>query len=165
MPRVNSPRPFSVPAHEPAPQNHASAFRLPAYRASHMHRFHPYPRVTPARCQDRLMSTVDYRFGQEPIWEEPADEDSWTTGSQDDAHGEGVPKLSTPHRADVDADVVTREGEGQPGGAPKPSLSRAKVATAVADALAGLRRRYLALLAVRVRTILKPGPERDIKRA
>ncbi|OCH93441.1 hypothetical protein OBBRIDRAFT_790314 [Obba rivulosa] len=36
------------------------SLRLPAYRASHKERYHPYPRY-PRRSADCLMQTVDYR--------------------------------------------------------------------------------------------------------
>ncbi|EJF63067.1 hypothetical protein BD309DRAFT_985596 [Dichomitus squalens] len=47
--------------------------RLPAYRFSHLGRFHPYPRSAPRRAEDALMQTVDYRTrtGLDPILEEP----------------------------------------------------------------------------------------------
>ncbi|KAF8479335.1 hypothetical protein DFH94DRAFT_693693 [Russula ochroleuca] len=38
--------------------------RLPAYRASHLVRFHPYSRAHPSVHQERLMTTVDYRYSQ-----------------------------------------------------------------------------------------------------
>ncbi|OSC97140.1 hypothetical protein PYCCODRAFT_1196749 [Trametes coccinea BRFM310] len=38
-----------------------------------MHRYHPYSRHFPSRCEDRLMRTVDYRYEDEPLWEEPDD--------------------------------------------------------------------------------------------
>ncbi|KAH9997632.1 hypothetical protein BJV77DRAFT_1065238 [Russula vinacea] len=38
--------------------------RLPAYRASHLIRFHPYSRAHPPPHHERLMTTVDYRYSQ-----------------------------------------------------------------------------------------------------
>jgi len=38
--------------------------RLPAYRASHLNRFHPYPRSHPSHHEDRFLTTIDYRFSE-----------------------------------------------------------------------------------------------------
>ncbi|THG98962.1 hypothetical protein EW026_g3309 [Hermanssonia centrifuga] len=45
--------------------------RLPAYRSSYRLRFHPYPRTTPSRIEDRYMTTVDLRtVGDDVVVEE-----------------------------------------------------------------------------------------------
>ncbi|KAI9064471.1 hypothetical protein FKP32DRAFT_1603244 [Trametes sanguinea] len=73
MTRLDPPYPsISFVLSPPPPRNDRSS-RLPAYRCTHMHRYHPYPRDFPGRCEDRLMRTVDYRYEDEPLWEEPDD--------------------------------------------------------------------------------------------
>lgn len=58
MPRIDPPYPsFTFVLSKPLPRNDRSS-RLPAYRASHMGRYHPYARVAPSQCQDRLMVRV-----------------------------------------------------------------------------------------------------------
>lgn len=58
MPRIDPPYPsFTFVLSKPLPRNDRSS-RLPAYRASHMGRYHPYARVAPTQCQDRLMVRV-----------------------------------------------------------------------------------------------------------
>ncbi|KAI0273543.1 hypothetical protein BC834DRAFT_966055 [Gloeopeniophorella convolvens] len=39
--------------------------RLPAYRGSHLGRYHPYPRSHPSHHEEH-MTTVDYRFSDPP---------------------------------------------------------------------------------------------------
>jgi len=40
--------------------------RLPAYRTSHLARFHPYSRARPSLHPEQLMTAVDYRFPETP---------------------------------------------------------------------------------------------------
>ncbi|ETW86269.1 hypothetical protein HETIRDRAFT_449133 [Heterobasidion irregulare TC 32-1] len=60
--------------------NPADTSRLPAYRASHLGRFHPYPRAHPSYHENYMsfpssafvcdaQTTVDYRYGDPPIFQ------------------------------------------------------------------------------------------------
>ncbi|EMD38251.1 hypothetical protein CERSUDRAFT_93783 [Gelatoporia subvermispora B] len=67
--RASGPTYPSIELVLPNSVNHGSS-RLPTYRASHLTRYHPYPRFR--RSLDRLMQTVDYRDVEEPGGYSPA---------------------------------------------------------------------------------------------
>ncbi|KAH9981375.1 hypothetical protein BGW80DRAFT_329636 [Lactifluus volemus] len=67
MPILHPPYPsFTLVMSSPPFAAHNNT-RLPAYRASHPSRFHPYPRTHPSLHEEPHMATVDYRFSQPPV--------------------------------------------------------------------------------------------------
>ncbi|KAL1944471.1 hypothetical protein VTO73DRAFT_2901 [Trametes versicolor] len=141
MPRIDPPYPsFTFVLSKPLPRNDRSS-RLPAYRASHMGRYHPYARVAPSQCQDRLMTTIDYRYADEPLWEETVGEAQGATSCEnlsdgDDGDNGPSPAVDTEHGSVADSSV------------PPQALSRSKLVATLTEALVALRR-HLALQAVR----------------
>ncbi|KAH9856922.1 hypothetical protein C2E23DRAFT_881421 [Lenzites betulinus] len=142
MRRVDPPYPsFALVLSTPQPRpRQPPPSRLPPYRAAHMGRYHPYARVSPGPCQDRLMNTVDYRFTEEPLWEDDGELQSATGSDDDDDTNDALPN----HNAERE------RGDGHP--PPEESkmeLSRSKLVDTLTDVLMTLRRRYLTLQAVK----------------
>ncbi|KAI0664766.1 hypothetical protein C8Q70DRAFT_11980 [Cubamyces menziesii] len=149
--------PTPTPPSPPAHTSRSSDSRLPAYRMAHMGRYHPYPRVVapaPAkeRHEDRLMSTVDYRYVDEPLWEEAEptcvesendtarDENIEDTGvTRESASYDTASTYSTGHDPD---DERARKSKSE-------KLGRKKFALAFSNTVVALRRRYLSLQAAR----------------
>ncbi|KAI0362143.1 hypothetical protein OH77DRAFT_23193 [Trametes cingulata] len=171
MPRVDPPYPsFAFVLSSPPEPRNARSSRLPAYRVSHMGRFHPYPRVAPGRCTDRLMvcpraprrddyasisrmsildpqNTVDYRYAEDPLWEEPVLESGEVTENGENllADAEAPP---APNHCESSGD----ETAATPPATESPS-TRSKLVVTLSDALAVLRR-YLSRQALK--NFLKP---------
>ncbi|KAI0670343.1 hypothetical protein C8Q78DRAFT_1079321 [Trametes maxima] len=147
----------SVSFAPPQLRNNRSS-RLPAYHSLYMGRYHPYPRAAPGQCQDRLMTTVDYRYGTEPLWEEPAIESY--SDSEEDSDGantvvEAAPLDSAPSTTAADHSGPWPTASVQSQSTMVSPLSRSKLIVALSDALTSLRRRYLSCLAVK--SFLKNG--------
>ncbi|KAI0636932.1 hypothetical protein C8Q77DRAFT_535431 [Trametes polyzona] len=160
MPRIDPPYPsFTFVLTAPPPRTNASS-RLPAYRASHMGRYHPYPRVAPGRCQDRLMNTIDYRYVEEPLWEEDAADVQrvGATGCEGDSISTNA-SHPTPPSPTADATSQNERVESSSDGA-SAKLSRSKLVDTLTEMLFALRRRYLTVQAVK--NFLKAE---DLKRA
>ncbi|KAI0831344.1 hypothetical protein BC628DRAFT_1336438 [Trametes gibbosa] len=145
MPRVDPAYPsFTLVLTAPQPRNPPTS-RLPAYRAAHVGRYHPYARVVPGHCQDRLMNTVDYRYVEAPLWEEKEiDEEPLIT----DRDGGPNAAIDTAHSVD---DVRHEHQIVQPSIDSKMELSRSKLVDTLTqqEVFMGLRRRYLTLQAVK----------------
>ncbi|KAI8986187.1 hypothetical protein BD414DRAFT_536930 [Trametes punicea] len=182
--RIDPPYPsFSLVLSAPLPPRDTRTSRLPAYRASHMGRFHPYPRLAPPPrelCEEnRLMmvrvwstvmtsrvgqSTVDYRYAEEPLWEEEeeagVDPQHASTAGEDDSESEDA----ADGEIDVQAPILRDEppaagGPEQPATAPLTSIFQTpaaslsklgcvKLTVALSDVLAALRRKYVSLQVV-----------------
>ncbi|OJT04316.1 hypothetical protein TRAPUB_4950 [Trametes pubescens] len=141
MPRIDPPYPsFTFVLSKPLPRNDRSS-RLPAYRASHMGRYHPYARVAPSQCQDRLMNTIDYRYADEPLWEETVGEAQGVTTCESLSDNDNDSAISPV----VDAE---HENAAESPALPQAQLSRSKLVATLTDVLVALRR-HLALQAVR----------------
>ncbi|KAI9064476.1 hypothetical protein FKP32DRAFT_643802 [Trametes sanguinea] len=157
---------------DPGTASRSPSSRLPPYRASHMGRFHPYPRAAPLRRgEDRLMNTVDYRYAEEPLWEEAGVESVRTTplarlpqlassiglselivSQNDDAAAlEGDP-ADLPVAAADGAHIPPAMGTESAATLPPPAvlgLSKSAFLMTLSDMLAALRRRYLSPEAVK----------------
>ncbi|KAI0831342.1 hypothetical protein BC628DRAFT_751801 [Trametes gibbosa] len=73
MPRVDPPYPsIASVLSAPKPRSPPS-LRLPAYRASYVGRYHPYPRCGRVACRERLTEPLESRYEEEAAWgaEEP----------------------------------------------------------------------------------------------
>ncbi|KAI0362140.1 hypothetical protein OH77DRAFT_22459 [Trametes cingulata] len=142
MPRVDPPYPsITLVLSSPLqPRNNRSS-RLPAYRASHMERFHPYPRVVPERCRDRLLRTVDYRYVEDPLWEEEGvmEEGRVSIGGED-ADAANI------HLQHESASSVGVQDEKPVRDAAEPQESRSKLMAALSDIFTALRSKYLSFL-------------------
>ncbi|KAI0333634.1 hypothetical protein GY45DRAFT_277147 [Cubamyces sp. BRFM 1775] len=147
------PSPALPPPSPPAHTSRSSESRLPTYRMSHMGRYHPYPRVVapapaPAkeRHEDRLMSTVDYRYADEPLWEEPESESEIEDVHIENAREGGILRetassdIASAHS--VVAEPAVRKSKLE-------KLGRTKLAVAFSDTFGALRRRYLSLQAAK----------------
>ncbi|KAI0282108.1 hypothetical protein BGY98DRAFT_132669 [Russula aff. rugulosa BPL654] len=66
MPHSPQPYPSFTLVMSSAPFAANDNMRLPAYRTSHLARFHPYSRAHPSLHQERLMTAVDCRFPKSP---------------------------------------------------------------------------------------------------
>ncbi|KAI0331092.1 hypothetical protein GY45DRAFT_1336403 [Cubamyces sp. BRFM 1775] len=145
------PQLLPLPLQPNPPPRNARSSRLPAYRVSHMGRYHPYPRVAPAaeRCEDPLMSTVDYRYVEEPLWEEESE------ASVDSGHATaGGQTVGDEASANVEPSPIasTDSVSGQTATDPGSQLSRSKFVTSLSEMIVMLRRKYLSL---QFRTFLK----------
>ncbi|KAH9901423.1 hypothetical protein C8Q73DRAFT_244803 [Cubamyces lactineus] len=147
--------PTPAPASPPVHTSRSSESRLPAYRMAHMGRYHPYPRVVapvPSKehYEDRLMSTVDYRYVDEPLWEEaePACEESENgTFGGEDVEDAGVTRESASSSTASTNSTDHDEERARKSKAEK--LGRKKLAAAFSNTVVALRRRYLSLQAAR----------------
>ncbi|KAI0374931.1 hypothetical protein BV20DRAFT_1048933 [Pilatotrama ljubarskyi] len=140
MPRIDPPYPSITLVLSSPPQiRNTRSSRLPAYRASHMERYHPYPRVVPERCRDRLLRTVDYRYVEDPLWEEEAAMEEGRVA----INGEGA-NSHLQHESAVSVSV--REEKAEQIAGEGPSLGRNKLAAALSDILAALRDKCLPFL-------------------
>ncbi|KAI0647090.1 hypothetical protein C8Q79DRAFT_1009232 [Trametes meyenii] len=149
MPSIDSVRPSSTSVSFSSPQTRNNrTSRLPAYRSSHMGRYHPYPRAAPGQCQDRLMTTVDYRYGAEPLWEEPAIE-SYSDSDEDSDGANTAVEAAPPSTSSTAVDHSEPAAGAQSQPATTSPLSRSKLVAVLSGALATLRRRYLSRLAVK----------------
>ncbi|KAI0362141.1 hypothetical protein OH77DRAFT_1515442 [Trametes cingulata] len=142
MPRVDPPYPsFAFVLSSTLEPRNARSSRLPAYRASHMGRFHPYPRVAPGRCTDRLMNTVDYRYAEDPLWEEAGAEPGDATENEENlVDAEVVPATTHCEPSDDENTTTPATTESR--------LSRSKLVMTLSDTLAALRR-YLSRQAMK----------------
>ncbi|KAI0374934.1 hypothetical protein BV20DRAFT_403133 [Pilatotrama ljubarskyi] len=153
MPRAEPPYPsISSVLSSPSQPRNARSSRLPAYRASHMGRFHPYPRAAPGRCQDWLMSTVDYRYVEDPLWEETVGDTEHVAEHEEHASVDEEALPATAHREPSDDAALAGPEVGS-------QLGRSKLVATLSDALAALRR-YLSRQALK--SLLKPE---QLKRA
>ncbi|CDO69516.1 hypothetical protein BN946_scf184785.g21 [Trametes cinnabarina] len=128
-----------------APQS--STLRLPAYRAAHIGRYHPYPKVASRRGDDRLMSTVDYRYAEEPLWEDAGIDSSGEAGTANEENAEGDAVVASPE-INVHPSVDTQSATIQPP-PPVSALSKTKLVLLFADMIVALRRRYLSAQAAK----------------
>ncbi|KAL7283419.1 hypothetical protein ACG7TL_002849 [Trametes sanguinea] len=123
------------------------SLRLPPYRASHTGRFHPYPRsASPRRGEDQLMNTVDYRYAEEPLWEEDTVVEA---DSDTPAYEENLAAMTVALR---EVDIVSPGSHAEPATTRAPSkafaLSKSAFLMTLSDMLAALRRRYLSTQAM-----------------
>jgi len=64
MPNPQPPYPSFTLVMSSAPFAAADNMRLPTYRASHLARFHLYPRCHPSHHEERFLKTIDHRFSE-----------------------------------------------------------------------------------------------------
>ncbi|KAI0046715.1 hypothetical protein FA95DRAFT_1596114 [Auriscalpium vulgare] len=86
-------------------QNTEGNLRLPAYRASHMRRYHPYPRYRPS-LREEYMRTMDHPFPppSSPASGSEAISDATTPENSDASQQDEVQKVST---SDVESESHT----------------------------------------------------------
>ncbi|KAH9856921.1 hypothetical protein C2E23DRAFT_881420 [Lenzites betulinus] len=151
MPRVDPAYPsIASVLSAPKPRSPPS-LRLPAYRASHVGRYHPYPRFGRATCQERLTDPLESRYEEDPVWEDeqpvvqPLPRGNVCVEAPDD---DASPYDDEPFV------LADGEHEPEPQAAPGPDTPREttpaglKLAAVAVVLLAALRRRYLSRLQV-----------------
>ncbi|KAL7283418.1 hypothetical protein ACG7TL_002848 [Trametes sanguinea] len=122
---------------------HDPVSRLPAYRASHLGRYHPYPRLAAGPLERRSKSDAD-------VDNDALHEESRALIARPRhvaACAERPDPDTSPYEDEAVADDISVAGRLD--AAPMHALSRSKLAVTVADLVAVVRRRYLSLEGVR----------------
>ncbi|KAI0709281.1 hypothetical protein C8Q76DRAFT_799299 [Earliella scabrosa] len=118
----------------------ASNFRLPSYRSSFLERGHPYGRAVAVHNEDRLMTTIDYRYTTPPIVE--------VSSLPPRSEGPRCEELPDPDASVLDLPVVGLEPED--GELPVPErLSGSRLARTFSARAKALCNKYLTKQAAR----------------
>ncbi|KAI8998606.1 hypothetical protein BD414DRAFT_475552 [Trametes punicea] len=149
MTRVDPPYPsISYVLSNPQARN-AQSSRLPAYRSTHVGRYHPYPRAEPGRYEDRIMVAGDRHEAEELALEGPlVVPRRRVTTCVEMPDGDSHPYEDDPLPVvGVESDIMDAYPSANIGDTAAGSLS--KVVAAISELLVAMRRKYLAVQAVK----------------